>query len=104
MVVGELPAVDLNTVRGSGVENGAGKGGAKVLGLVAVADTLRPDVVEVVQELRSIGVKKIVMLTGDHDRVAQAIGHRAGIEGQQTRIGWSQGVPAKGSANETSAF
>jgi Cd2+/Zn2+-exporting ATPase len=45
-----------------------------------VADTLRPDVVEVVQKLRSIGVKKIVMLTGDHDRVAQAIGHRAGID------------------------
>ena len=53
---------------------------ATILGLIAVADTLRPDVVEVVQKLRSIGVKKIVMLTGDHDRVAQTIGRRAGID------------------------
>jgi Zn2+/Cd2+-exporting ATPase len=34
----------------------------------------------VVQKLRSIGVKKIVMLTGDHEHVAQTIGRRAGID------------------------
>ena len=32
------------------------------------------------KKLRSIGVKKIVMLTGDHERVAQTIGRRAGID------------------------
>jgi Cd2+/Zn2+-exporting ATPase len=84
IVIGELPSADLNTVRGlsgdSGREQVTGRACATVLGLVAVADTLRPDVVEVVQKLRSIGVKKIVMLTGDHDRVAQAIGRRAGID------------------------
>ncbi|MBV9106919.1 MAG: heavy metal translocating P-type ATPase [Verrucomicrobia bacterium] len=80
MVIGELPALNLDAVPSSGGENVSRRGGAKVLGLVAVADTLRPDAVELVQKLRSIGVKKIVMLTGDHDRVAQTIGRRAGID------------------------
>lgn len=84
MVIGELLPVDLNSVRGSsddpGEEKVAGNGRAVVLGLVAVADTLRPDAIEVVKKLRSIGVKKIVMLTGDHERVAQTIGRRAGID------------------------
>ena len=84
MVIGELPAVDLDTDCDSsdnaGLGNIADSGRAMVLGLLAVADMLRPDVVEVMQKLRSIGVKKIVMLTGDHDRVAQTIGRRAGID------------------------
>jgi Cd2+/Zn2+-exporting ATPase len=84
MLIGELQPADLHAVSRAGegfdAEKVTSKGRATVLGLVAVADTLRPDVVEVVQKLRSIGVKKIVMLTGDHDRVAQAIGRRAGID------------------------
>jgi Cd2+/Zn2+-exporting ATPase len=84
MVIGELPGGPLDAVRGSGTASVAGEangdGGAIVLGLIAVADTLRPGVFEVVQKLRLMGVKKIVMLTGDHDRVAQTIGRRAGID------------------------
>ncbi|MBV8378146.1 MAG: heavy metal translocating P-type ATPase [Verrucomicrobia bacterium] len=80
MVVGELLAVDRDSVPCSGDDAAVGKSRAKVLGLIAVADSLRPDAIEVVQKLRSIGVKKIVMLTGDHDRVARAIGRRAGID------------------------
>lgn len=93
MVIGELPASILTVPRSSehsGSEKSsvseasplclvAGQARARVLGLVAVADALRPDVIDVVHKLRSIGVKKIVMLTGDNDRVAQAIGRRAGI-------------------------
>ena len=95
MVIGELPASILQTVPRPSEDTGAekssaseasplrllnGEARATVLGLVAVADTLRPDVVEVVRKLRSLGVEKIVMLTGDNDRVAQAIGRRAGID------------------------
>jgi len=84
MVIGELPAIDLNATCRSGDDSGlervTGKSRTIILGLVAVADTLRPDAVAVVKKLRSIGVKKIVMLTGDHDRVAQTIGRKAGID------------------------
>jgi len=84
MVIGELPAKDLGPAQVNSdefrVATVVAQARAVVLGLVAVADTLRPDADEVVQNLRSIGVKKIVMLTGDHDRVAQTIGRRAGIK------------------------
>jgi Zn2+/Cd2+-exporting ATPase len=84
MIIGELPALDSNAPRAAKDDSEAATGtterGAMIFGLIAVADTLRPDVVEVVQKLRSIGVKKIVMLTGDHEHVAQTIGRRAGID------------------------
>jgi Cd2+/Zn2+-exporting ATPase len=84
MVIGELPAKDLGPAQVHNdecrVATVVAQARAVVLGLVAVADTLRPDAAEVVQNLRSIGVKKIVMLTGDHHRVAQTIGRRAGID------------------------
>jgi Cu+-exporting ATPase len=47
-------------------------------GLVAVADTLRPRVAETVGRLERLGLQT-VMLTGDHQAVAQAIAARAGI-------------------------
>jgi Zn2+/Cd2+-exporting ATPase len=84
MVIGELPVKDLGPAPVHSdefrVATVVAQARAVVLGLVAVADTLRPDAAEVVQNLRSIGVKKIVMLTGDHHRVAQTIARRAGID------------------------
>ena len=84
MVIGELPAKEMRPADVPSdefrVATITAQPCAVVLGLVAVADTLRPEAAEVVQNLRSIGVKKIVMLTGDHRRVAQTIGRRAGID------------------------
>jgi Zn2+/Cd2+-exporting ATPase len=84
MVIGELPAKEMRPADVPSdefrVATITAQPCAVVLGLVAVADTLRPDAAEVVQNLRSIGVKKIVMLTGDHHRVALTIGRRAGID------------------------
>lgn len=45
----------------------------KVLGIIAVADTLRDSSVEMINQLRAKGIKNIVMLTGDSRRVALAI-------------------------------
>jgi Cd2+/Zn2+-exporting ATPase len=59
---------------------GRSHGCCKILGLIAVADTLRPDVLEVTRKLKSLGIRKLVMLTGDHDRVAQAISRQAGMD------------------------
>ena len=51
----------------------------KLLGLIAVADVLRPDSAAAVQELRGLGIK-VVMLTGDNRRTAEAIGRAAGVD------------------------
>ncbi len=53
---------------------------AQILGVIAVADVLRPDAARVIARLKRLGVKRIVMLTGDHNRVAQAIAREAGVD------------------------
>ena len=50
------------------------------LGALAIADVLREGAAEVVAQLRAMGVRKIVMLTGDNARVAAAIGAQAGVD------------------------
>ena len=55
-------------------------GRAKVIGVIAMADQMRPEAPAVVAALKRAGVKKVVMLTGDSDRVAQAIGRAAGVD------------------------
>ncbi|HMP00572.1 MAG TPA: heavy metal translocating P-type ATPase [Kiritimatiellia bacterium] len=52
----------------------------RALGLIALADTLRPDAPAVIARLREIGIERVVMLTGDHRRVAEAIGRQAGVD------------------------
>jgi Cd2+/Zn2+-exporting ATPase len=53
---------------------------AKFLGAVAIADVLRADAPEVIRQLKADGITKVVMLTGDNTRVAQAIGRQAGVD------------------------
>ncbi|MCC6233200.1 MAG: cadmium-translocating P-type ATPase [Verrucomicrobiales bacterium] len=53
---------------------------AQILGVIAVADVLRPDAAQVLAQLKRLGVKRIAMLTGDHSRVAQAIAREAGVD------------------------
>ncbi len=50
------------------------------LGLVAVADTLRPEAAEVVRKLHALGVRHVVMLTGDNEPVAAAIAAKVGVD------------------------
>jgi Zn2+/Cd2+-exporting ATPase len=50
------------------------------MGLLALADALRPDAAEIVAGLKRLGVEKVVMLTGDNERVAREIASRAGID------------------------
>lgn len=53
---------------------------ARILGVIAVADVLRPETAAVIARLRKRGVKRIAMLTGDHRRVAEAIAREAGVD------------------------
>jgi heavy metal translocating P-type ATPase len=52
----------------------------EVVGVVAVADAARDSAREVVRSLRHIGVKRVVLLTGDHERTAQAIAKHVGVD------------------------
>jgi Zn2+/Cd2+-exporting ATPase len=52
----------------------------RVLGVVAVADQLRPDAPHMVADLHRAGVDEVVMLTGDVRPVAEAIGRAIGID------------------------
>ncbi|CAA9328615.1 Lead, cadmium, zinc and mercury transporting ATPase; Copper-translocating P-type ATPase [uncultured Leptolyngbya sp.] len=54
--------------------------GRQVMGLIAVADRLRPHVAETIARLRSLGIEQIVMLTGDNDRTAQSMAQSLGLD------------------------
>lgn len=53
--------------------------GDQVLGALAVADQVRPDAASLVAALHGVGVSRVVMLTGDHPAVAEAVARQAGI-------------------------
>ncbi|MFJ4232584.1 heavy metal translocating P-type ATPase [Cellulosimicrobium cellulans] len=54
--------------------------GDAVLGVVAVADQVRPDAASMVSRLRAVGVRRIVVLTGDVDPVARAVAAETGVD------------------------
>jgi Cu+-exporting ATPase len=51
-----------------------------VVGLLAVADTPRPEVPEALAALRRLGVQRFLLLTGDNERAARALAERLGVE------------------------
>ena len=53
--------------------------GRRVLGVLGVADALRPGIREAVAELRASGVENLVMLTGDRREVAQTVAREVGV-------------------------
>ena len=51
----------------------------KLLGIIAVADTIREDSAESIADMKKMGIE-VVMLTGDNARTAEAIGREAGVD------------------------
>ena len=54
-------------------------GAARLLGVIAVADTIKEDSPEAIRQLQNMGIR-VVMLTGDNQRTADAIGIQAGVD------------------------
>jgi len=54
--------------------------GSRVVGLVAVRDELRQEAVRSIATAKRLGVKRVVMLTGDNHTVARAIAREAGVD------------------------
>ena len=78
--------VNINAVRGA-VEKFAAEGktplffaqSSKLLGIIAVADTLKPTSAAAIKKLQEVGVK-VIMLTGDNKLTAAAIAKEAGVD------------------------
>jgi heavy metal translocating P-type ATPase len=52
----------------------------RIAGVIAVADVLKVDALEGIARLRKLGIKKIVLLSGDHMLATQAVGRQLGID------------------------
>ena len=51
----------------------------RLCGIIAVADTIKEDSPEAVRQLKNMGIR-VVMLTGDNEQTANAIGKQAGVD------------------------
>jgi Cd2+/Zn2+-exporting ATPase len=51
-----------------------------VLGIIAIADTVRPEAARAIARLKQLGIEAIVMLTGDNERTAQHIAEELGVD------------------------
>ena len=54
--------------------------GKELIGFLTLADELKPKVRETMEEFKRLGVKKIIMLTGDNEKIAQKVSASVGID------------------------
>lgn len=52
----------------------------QIIGVISIADSIRKDAASLIKKLKSQGVKKVVMLTGDNKRAAEAIAKKLGLD------------------------
>ncbi|MEN9935808.1 MAG: hypothetical protein RLZZ387_2387 [Chloroflexota bacterium] len=64
------------------------------LGLIAIADTVRPEAAAAVARLKSLGIERVVLLTGDNRHAAQAIGAAMGVDEVRAELLPAQKVEA----------
>ncbi len=56
------------------------------LGLLAIADEIRPDTVDAITALKALGVGQITMLTGDNPRIARTVASEIGVDGFRAEL------------------
>ncbi len=69
----------VSRLEGQGKTTMAVRRGGQFVGVLALADEPRPCVRETLQALRKLGVRQLVMLTGDNEQVAARIGAQVGV-------------------------
>jgi Zn2+/Cd2+-exporting ATPase len=75
--VAKNPTPNPSPLAGRGGE--AGEGCSEVIGLIAIADQIRPEAAVTIARLKALGVEQIVMLTGDNQRTADSVAQAVGI-------------------------
>ena len=58
----------------------------RAAGVIAVADTLRPNAVETIQRLRRSGIKRLLLLTGDNQRVGEALSRSLRLDAVRSNL------------------
>ena len=59
---------------------------SQVLGLIGVTDSLRPGADQVIARLHQLGVEQVILLTGDQERTARAMGTAVGVDQIEARL------------------
>ena len=75
----DSPAVSDSVSRVDSAASAASAPAMRLLGIIAVADTIKDDSAAAISELKGMGIN-VVMLTGDNERTAAAIGSQAGVD------------------------
>jgi P-type E1-E2 ATPase len=70
----------VNEMTGSGSAGVLVGHDSRIIGGIGIADILRKDVKGSIKEIKKLGIKKVIMLTGDNKKVAQAISEGAGLD------------------------
>lgn len=84
--------------------------GGEYLGQILISDTIKPQSAEAIKSLRTLGVGKTVMLTGDRQAIADEVAAKVGIDEVHAgllpadKVGCVKTVLEQKSANETLAF
>lgn len=60
--------------------------GGELAAVICIADPLRPEAKEVISSLRNMGVRRLVMLTGDSERTAAAIAQEVGVDEYRAEV------------------
>ena len=60
--------------------------GDELIGLLAIADEVRPEIPDAIHALKAMGVKQITMLTGDNQKVAAAVAEAIGVDNFEAEL------------------
>ena len=58
----------------------------KLAAVICIEDPLRKEAPEVIRRLKQCGISKVVMMTGDSDRIASTIAHKVGVDGYYSEV------------------
>ncbi|OKH13678.1 ATPase [Fischerella major NIES-592] len=61
-------------------ENQSATGSYQILGIIAIADTVRSQAAETISRLKKLGIEQIVMLTGDNQQTAESVAQELGVD------------------------